>query len=250
MSIEKFSGAMSKEDLGCTIVVNETLQSITDFTMLAVYAYLLTRPQGWMINPKELIKHFGSSKDRVYNALNGLIAMNLLERIEYREHGRFLKYEYKLYLKPHINTALSPCPDFPEAVNKDAYKTNIHLQNKDKDNISDFIKTRQKENELIEEIKEAFHDELPELPKVRKADKQFRAQLLRMVKDWSEYQSQGKDFTIESFRDYLRLIKNKYTWLIRPYVTEHGNTRINGLRVLTRESTLTKIVNGEFSATY
>jgi predicted transcriptional regulator len=159
--IEKFEGQFSKEDLGCTIIVNSTFQSIRDLQTLAVYSYLISKPNSWRINPKELINHFNSSKNVIYRILNNLIEINLLERIEHRSKGRFLKYEYKLYLKPYINTDESPRPHSPEAVEpeaviEDTYKTKSVLN---KESINNIYNARENEQIAPKEIKPIEYQE-------------------------------------------------------------------------------------------
>ena len=137
-NIEKFSGKMDKEDSGCTISVNETIQSIKDLSVAGLYIYLLSKPPSWNICIKEIRNHFSLSKDKAYRIINTLLEIRLLESIPIREKGRFTQFRYKLYLKPFpenqelvthgLNTGLSPVPEkrapaTPEPVNKDAYKT-------------------------------------------------------------------------------------------------------------------------------
>lgn len=104
-------------------------------------------------------------------------------------------------------------------------------------------------NITISHIVETYHEELSDLPKVRKVDSKMKGQLSKMVKDWPSYQKEGKSFSIDSFRDYLKLLKQHYSWFLKPYTTAAGNTVKCSLRKLTREINITKIVNGEFSAT-
>jgi len=105
------------------------------------------------------------------------------------------------------------------------------------------------EKDIISDIVETYHEELPELPTIRTVDSKLKGQLTKMVKQWPNYQNEGKEFTISSFKDYLNCIKVHYAWLIKPYTTVNGNIKLNNLRVLTREINIAKIVNGEFSAT-
>lgn len=123
------------------------------------------------------------------------------------------------------------------------YLSNINITNSD--NLKKNEKTN-KENKLIEEVKEVYHKELPELPKVRTMDTKFKQQLKKMIRNWPNY-NEGKEFTIESFTKFLRSIKAKYPWFLRPYKTESGNSVKCSLRKITRETNITKFVNGEFS---
>lgn len=97
------------------------------------------------------------------------------------------------------------------------------------------------------EIVEAYHEVLPDCPKIKVIDTKLKTQLKNMRNNWPNYQKEGKKFSIQSFKDYLNYIKQHYPWFIKPYTTENGNIKRNGLRVLTREINITKIVNGEFS---
>jgi len=100
----------------------------------------------------------------------------------------------------------------------------------------------------VDEIVQTYHEELPDLPRIKVVDSKLKAQLTHMRKNWHKYQKDGKKFSIESFRDYLRYIKLHYDWFIKPYTTQNGNVRRNNLRVLTREVNIARIVNGEFNA--
>lgn len=99
-----------------------------------------------------------------------------------------------------------------------------------------------------QEIIDAYHELLPNSPKIKRVDQQFSNQLKKMRKNWPEYQKDGKEFSIESFKDYLNYLKRYYSWFVKPYTTTSGNLRCNNLRVITRDINITKIVNGEFSA--
>lgn len=103
-------------------------------------------------------------------------------------------------------------------------------------------------NITISDIVETYHEELPELPKTKVVDSKLKGQLTKMVKSWPRYQKEGKEFTIQSFRDYLLLIKQHYSWFLKPYKTESGNETKCNLRKITREINIAKFVNGEFSA--
>ena len=103
-------------------------------------------------------------------------------------------------------------------------------------------------NITISDIVETYHEELPELPQVKKVDTKLTAQLKKMMKDWPTYQKDGKPFSIDSFKDYLNHLKVYYPWFLKPYKIESGNTVKSSLRKITRELNISRIVNGEFSA--
>jgi len=136
-NIEKFEGSFSREESGCTIMLNQTIQFIKDVDVLGLYVYLLTKPNDWKINTKELMRHFTKCKDKIHGLLNALIDLGLLKREVSREVGRFSKPTYKLFLKTQASIdfppqAILPAPVPPAPVKPPLYKTKrSSLQNKE-----------------------------------------------------------------------------------------------------------------------
>jgi len=242
MSVEKFTGSFSKEDGGVTIAVNSTIQSIRNTDALAIYSYLLTKPSTWEVNIEEIKSHFGLSRDKARRAMNNLIDLNLLKRFQLKSGGMFQGNHYVLYLRPHAPLDDSPETENPAPVKPSLYKTKItSLENKDNNNVSDLEKITEKQ------IIEAYHEVLPDNPKIKVADRKLSSQLKAMVKGWPKYSSSGKSFTIEGFKAFLTAIKVNQPGFLRVYVTKEGNKRQNNLRTITREVNLAKFVNGEFN---
>lgn len=127
MSIEKFSGKFDRERGGCSIIVNETIQSIVCTTSLAIYVYLLSKPDDWRLNVKELSNHFSKNKETIYKYLNNLIDIGAIEKVIHRESGKFESFNYKIKLHlalPVISPVTEkPYTVKPYTVNPDAYKT-------------------------------------------------------------------------------------------------------------------------------
>ena len=100
--IEKFKGKFKEIDGGGTILFTKTIQSIRNPNDLAIYVYLASKPDEWNVNIKELMTHFiKMGRDKVYKCLNDLCLIGLMERKEKRnKSGKFLEYQYFLYLKP------------------------------------------------------------------------------------------------------------------------------------------------------
>ncbi len=117
----------------------------------------------------------------------------------------------------------------------------INTIRKDNNNISDLPKVSEKE------IIEAYHEVLPDNPKIKVADRKLSSQLKDMVKGWPKYSAGGKSFTIEGFKAFLSAIKLHQPRFLRAYETKEGNKRQNNLRTITREVNLAKLINGEFN---
>ena len=125
MSIEKFSGQFKNESRGCTVLINETIQSIKDFSVLGLYAYLCSKPETWEPNVLEIMRHTGYSKQKTYRLITALLSVGLMTKVAIRNKGRFTHFQYTIHLHPQ---GISPVPkkqevEIQEVENEDAYKT-------------------------------------------------------------------------------------------------------------------------------
>jgi len=257
MAIEKFTGNFEKEDLGCTIVVNETIQNITDPAVLGIYCYLLTKPPGWNIQAKELMNHFKMSKDKCYRLLTALLDLKLLSRTQQRHAGHFLTYNYKLHLKPYN----LPHPENQETENQETYKTNIlPLKNKDNNTTtSEFenspitaIKNKKNKNPknqlmgLIDIYREVF----PDNPQPHRSliSTSLEKVLRTLIKRWPEADPKQRELTPEGFKLYLTALKELAPkFALREYELPSGIKKKNGLETFARWNTLVKFLEGAYS---
>ena len=133
--IEKYEGSYDQDELGVTQIPTETILQIKNFTLLAIYTFLASRPSTWKLNAKHLAIHFDCNKEKIYKALELLIVMGFITRTQIRDKGKFVRYHYRLHLRQIVRVA--PCPEKPYTVkpdteNPDTYKTNIlPLENKE-----------------------------------------------------------------------------------------------------------------------
>ena len=144
--IEKFKGNFTDVKGGCTVSINTTIQSLTDVYELAFYSYLLSKPQDWEINHKELMSHFKLGKNKVYRVLNGLMEKRLIKKVEEREKGMFTGIDYFLYLSPFH---LSSDTDTPFPLKGDTYKEK-KLPYKEKNEKKDAHATSTSKTRLLE----------------------------------------------------------------------------------------------------
>jgi predicted transcriptional regulator len=208
-TIEKFTGSFSTQKGGCTIIVNSTINSITNVHALSVYAYLICRPDTWQLNARQLASHLNCGRNTIYKALTYLMDMNLLTREDIREKGKFLKSHYILYDKPQLDKGISPCPSTRDTVRRDAYKTK-NIQNKDyktttttqdsdkntKTSSSDFVISK-KEDEKLLKLREEYlkDDERLEIDFLRQAYHQI-------------LESEKKGYTrLQAFKGLEKIIK-------------------------------------------
>ncbi|CAK0742166.1 hypothetical protein CCP3SC1AL1_1170014 [Gammaproteobacteria bacterium] len=141
--VDKFDGSFDQEQSGCTIFVNTTVNSIKRLDVGGLYMYLTCRPSSWKLNVKHLASLFMCNKDKIYGIIDTLIEMNLLTRREIRNKGRFVRFHYRLHLRPEECASVQCTPVLekpdtvkPDTVNPDAYKTKSIINKEDINNIT------------------------------------------------------------------------------------------------------------------
>jgi len=135
--IDKYDGSFEKEESGCTILINKTVQNIKKLEVAGLYLYLMCRPPSWKLNVKHLASYFGCNKDKIYTIIDSLIDAQLLTRTETRHKGKFVSYKYRVHLRPKPKECVQNAPVLekpdtvkPDTENPDAYKTK-NAQNKE-----------------------------------------------------------------------------------------------------------------------
>ena len=73
-----------------------------------IYAYLLSRPDGWVIHVRQLQQVFTEGRDAIYSAMKQLREAGLLEMESYREDRQPPK---KRYVLVDLEKLLEPLPD-------------------------------------------------------------------------------------------------------------------------------------------
>lgn len=157
--IEKFKGKFDDVDGGCTVIHTKSLQLISDLFLIGLYSHLCSKPENWKIIPKQLSVFFNVGIKKIYKALNDLIMIGLIERIELREKGRFVDYEYYLYLSPNGQNGLSvdspngqkPLSGEPNGQNGCTYKEENSLQRKEEKKVDSLFKPKNPKTPSLED---------------------------------------------------------------------------------------------------
>jgi hypothetical protein len=153
MSIEKYEGSFSQDEIGVTQVPTKTIIMLKENSeLLGFYVYLLTLPKGWNLHYRNLMESLQMSKNKVYENLNLLKNFNLLTSEEIRENGKFSRNHYRLHLRPvrplpqnremveplpQKPDPQKPDPQKPDPQNRETYITkNIHNKESEKTNIT------------------------------------------------------------------------------------------------------------------
>lgn len=118
-----------------------------------------------------------------------------------------------------------------------------------KNTISDLKKSQEKNKSIpIEQMIDVYHELLPECPKVKIVGTDLERQLKTLQQRWPEISANKEQFSLDGFRKFILFIKEKFTFLITPYETEHGKIKQGGLKRITQFNIIAKCLNGEFSS--
>jgi len=251
MSIEKFTGQFKNEANGVTVLINSTIQRITNAEALGLYVYLSSKPDDWKIHYKEIMAHFNIGRNKAYSLLESLMELGLLSRHEIREKGRFKEYLYMLYLKP--NCTSSPCVNLrdavnPHAVNQHTYKEK-KLQSKEYTNTSEHSSPAAGilQDTTPLELASIFAQELPDTPQpvVNVITKAIDQKSRRAIKGFREYwlAKIGRPMTAENFRSYLRGLKENCPGFLEEYTGKNGMKHKNGITVILHWENFEKYLN-------
>lgn len=211
--IDKYSGSFEQDELGVTMIPTVTINLLTNFVLLGLFTYLASRPADWKLNAKHLSAHFDCNKEKIYNAIDGLIELGLLTRTQVRNNGKFARYHYRLHLRQIVHR--TPClekPDTvkPDTVKPDTYKTNIlPLQNRE-------YKTTTTEPVVVVEIldiKDLSQDQIKSLQDCYISNP-FKTELIKNVGDFiyaakNSIENRESNVTIQGrIKGIIKLVKS------------------------------------------
>lgn len=120
MAIQKNTTRLLKKlNLPFSAVIHKTLDLIKDPGTLAIYVYLSTKPEDWVIQETELMRRFGKGRDFIHARLKDLREIGLLVTKPTRnEKGHITGWKTMLY--SHLGAV--DTPDTPEPEKKEKQK--------------------------------------------------------------------------------------------------------------------------------
>jgi len=72
-----------------------------------ILAYLLSKPDDWVVQIKDVIEHAKESNAAVRSAIKELLLQGYLAKSTRREAGKFVRFEYDVYESPRLNPGSS-----------------------------------------------------------------------------------------------------------------------------------------------
>jgi hypothetical protein len=175
MSIEKCKpsfeeGATLRKRAPFTQLYNKVIQTCTNMEAIAVWAYLQSQCDNWVLSPIQLQNHFGIGKDKIYNILTYMINSKLLIRhVKRSDRGLHICTTYTIldgidFIEPERPVKENrpenrPLPDLPDPVNKDIKKER-EIKKKEEDLLKPFVdlkkSTDYKDDDLFMQVYSVF----------------------------------------------------------------------------------------------
>ncbi len=104
--------------------------------------YLLTKPEDWIVRPKDVQAISGWGKDKTYRVIGELVSAKYFVVSQARdEGGQFGPISYDVYDEPHLDSPITENPDavFPVSENKEHTKDLRKLKTEKVQNTEEYI---------------------------------------------------------------------------------------------------------------
>lgn len=163
-----------------------------------------------------------------------------------QNHFRFFDHEWmhnKLVeeLDPPNNHAVPPAQPCGTPPNN---RADINIKEiKKENNISESVDSPIINN-IVNQVLDAYHETLPEMPKVKHVTTELSRAIKKMEAEWPIIRN--KVLTKEVASSYFQGLKELTPFLLQPYKTKEGNIRRNRLINLIRLDTIKKFYNGDY----
>ncbi len=123
------------------LIMNKTCLNDRRLSLKAkgLLCYLLSKPDNWYINTKDIIANNDNARASVFSAINELVTYGYMYKHQFRnQNGSFHSYNYLVYEHPEKSlsekTTTYPQADFPHAVNPTPDNQHLLINNKELNN--------------------------------------------------------------------------------------------------------------------
>jgi hypothetical protein len=91
MTVSKTSASRLRKDARpYTTLPNKTVDAIKDTDALAIWVYLQSKPEGWIVRSTDIQRHFGIGRDRYRKSMRYLSCMGIVSYVKARDEGGHL----------------------------------------------------------------------------------------------------------------------------------------------------------------
>lgn len=179
MAIEKnMINQLVQDEISFTVLVNESIVSITDCAALGIYTYLSSKPPGWIIRNCELQSHFGKGEEFIKQKLALLRKIGALVTGKIRdEKGRVIRHETtvkKMLIAPSSTGRVSLPMDNPPGGESGPIKER-YIKKKDNIYISCAIEKKEQESAYQETYFPSPENITQHLSEQEESDETFEA---------------------------------------------------------------------------
>jgi hypothetical protein len=154
-----------QNDLPYFMLSREVVQSIDNPDALAIWCYLQSKPQNWVVLEDQIRYHFDIGRSKYLQAMKCLRELGLYKVIRIKdEQNRFVSNEFHIYPFPYL---------------RDSEHTEMHTDIKEKEIPKEKEKVSPEEKELFEKFRVRY------LGKKRGLDTEF-TNFRKKHKDWKK----------------------------------------------------------------
>lgn len=181
-----------QNDLPYFMLSREVVQSIDNPDALAIWCYLQSKPQNWVVLEDQIRYHFNIGRSKYLQAMKCLREMGLYRVIRIKdEQNRFVSNEFHIYPFPYL---------------RDSEHTEMHTDIKEKEIPKEKEKVSPEEKQLFEKFRVKY------LGKKRGLDTEF-TNFRKRHKDWKKVLPILADLKLDFNETERRFIPHLQTFI-------------------------------------
>lgn len=185
----------------------------------------------------------GINRRNAINIANKLKKKGYILRTKINEKDYLWNTAKKRVLVSSSDTPLVSHNDTPLVSSSDTQNTSKLKTNNEIKDISESVDSPIV-NDIVNQVLDAYHETLPNMPKVMHVTTELRRAIKKMEAEWPSLRN--KVLTKEVASSYFEGLKELTPFLLQPYKTKDGNIRRNRLINLIRLDTIKKFYNGDY----
>lgn len=121
MAVKRVSASLARtQELPYTTLLNNTVDLIRNPIALAIYTYLQTKNEKWIVRRTDVMERFGIGKHRYTEAMGHLRDLGLVERVVNRnQQGQVIDNQLVIHYQPETSDRMTYQPDTGSIGNPD-----------------------------------------------------------------------------------------------------------------------------------
>jgi len=227
MNIKRASATLAREqEQPYTTFLNDTLSVIETTDALAIYTYLQTKAQGWIVRRTDVMKRFSITKERYAKAVRHLKEVGLMETVIIRdEAGKALDNRVLIHYTPKTEVCKTRHPEKQEVGKSSHLVINQSSSNESTNTNSATALPAVNQVDKLQEAFDQFWEAGMKKLNKKKALAAFKAQFKAHKKELNP-EAPEQHFTTHLINDIKQRLKNQQLG----FDGMHPTTYLNGER--------------------